>query len=425
MGSSLTPGQSVVLACVCGVFYLLFDAARTLTLQLGPMRLRRWNSERDAVQRGLFHYSAQTFSLLSGTVVQLCLVGGAIFTALVFTDRGIERALLEAALLWIAVIFSWKVLLTLVPDWIAERALIAIIPVGNVFYVLLWPLLYPIRALGEGFSNRRDEAPDEEEVTDEEVQAFIDVGEEEGILEEGEGELVQSIVDFGDKIARELMTPRIDMMALEVDTPLDVLARQFSESKYSRIPVYEQNIDRIIGIVHIKDVFEAYLRNEPVLARQLARPAHMVSETKKVSELLRDFQRQHLQVAVVIDEYGGTSGLITVEDLIEEIVGDISDEHEDKEESAIVSLGERSYMVSGQLKVEELEEVIGGELAGDGDYETVAGLIFTELGRVPRVGERVVKNGFVFEVDRADRKRIYRVRVAPDVPGRRTEDEEE
>ncbi|HEV7570028.1 MAG TPA: hemolysin family protein, partial [Thermoanaerobaculia bacterium] len=259
-------------------------------------------------------------------------------------------------------------------------------------------------------------------VTDEEVQAYIDVGEEEGILEGSEGKMIQSVVDFGDRVARELMTPRIDVLAFDATHPFDELARLFSDSKYSRIPIYEGSVDKIVGIVHIKEVFEALVKHEVPAATQIARPPYFVSETKKVSELLREFQSEHIQVAVVVDEYGGTAGIITIEDVVEEIVGEIADEHEE-DEATIVDLGDGEYMVSGQLRVEALEDLLDAELEGD-DYETVAGLIFTSTGRVPKVGAIVKKNGFQFIVDRADRRRIYRVRVSKD-PAWTIEDEEE
>jgi CBS domain containing-hemolysin-like protein len=254
------------------------------------------------------------------------------------------------------------------------------------------------------------------------VQAYIDVGEEEGILEASEGKMIQSVVDFGDRVARELMTPRIDVLAFDVTQPFDELARVFSESKYSRIPIYEGSVDKIVGIVHIKEVFEALVKGEKRPVAELARAPYFVSETKKVSELLREFQSEHIQVAVVVDEYGGTAGIITIEDIVEEIVGEIADEHEE-DEATIVDLGDGEYMVSGQLRVEALEELLDADLEGD-DYETVAGLIFTSTGRIPKPGAVVKKNGYQFIVDRADRRRIYRVRVSRD-PEWTAEDEEE
>jgi CBS domain containing-hemolysin-like protein len=218
------------------------------------------------------------------------------------------------------------------------------------------------------------------------------------------------------------MTPRIDVVAFDASHSFEELAKRFSESKYSRIPIYEESVDKITGIVHIKEVFEAIVKGESKPVSELARAPYFVSETKKVSELLREFQSEHIQVAVVVDEYGGTAGIITIEDVVEEIVGEIADEHEE-EEATIVDLGGGEYLVSGQLRVEALEELLDAGLESD-DYETIAGLIFTSTGRVPKAGTVVKKNGHQFTVDRADRRRIYRVRVSKD-PEWTNEDEEE
>src|SRR5688572_2125724 len=208
------------------------------------------------------------------------------------------------------------------------------------------------------------------------------------------------------------MTPRIDVIAFDARRPVEELAGQFSESKYARIPIYEQSIDQITGVVHVKDLLDMILKNDRRPIAEIARPPYFISETKKVSELLREFQSEHLQIAIVVDEYGGTAGIITTEDIIEEIVGEIADEHED-EEATVVEVGDGTWLVSGLLRVEDLEETLDAKLAGE-DYETVAGMIFTSLGRVPATGTVVPKNGYIFEIERADRRRIYRIKVRKD-----------
>jgi putative hemolysin len=296
-----------------------------------------------------------------------------------------------------------------------------LIPVSHFFYFVFFPILHPLRRLVARMDSEIDADQENGAISDEEVQAYIDVGEEEGILEESEGKLIQSIVDFGERMARELMTPRIEVQAFDVKRPIEELAQMFSESKYSRIPIYKESIDAITGIVHIKDVFDIIIKKEQKTVAELARPPYFVSETKKVSDLLREFQSEHMQVAVIVDEYGGTAGLITIEDIVEDIFGEISDEHED-EEASVADLGGDTYLVSGLLRVESLEEMLDANLEGK-DYETVAGLIFTTLGRIPEAGTVITKNGFRFEVERADRRRIYRVKVSPD-PEWRSEEEE-
>ncbi len=371
MGSSLSHGEWIAAAIVCGVFYLVCDA-----------------------------------TLLQ---VSLILAVGATVMAI---EPPVGMAVVTAAVVWLLVAIIWKFALALVPEDIGEIVLKQMIPLSHFFYYLFWPLLFPLRRMFARLEEQEQQETEAEEPTDEEVQAFIDVGEEEGILEPSEGKMIQSVVEFGDRVARELMTPRIDVLAFNARGALDDLARLFSESKYSRIPIYQESIDSITGIVHIKEVFEAILKKESKSVSELARPPYFVSETKKVSELLREFQSEHLQVAVVVDEFGGTAGIITIEDVIEEIVGDIGDEHEDIE-ATIVDLGNDEYLVPGLLRVETLEEMLDAHFAGE-DYETVAGMIFTTLGRVPKRGTMVTKNGYRFEVDRADRRRIYRVKISRD-----------
>jgi magnesium and cobalt transporter len=405
MGSSLSHLHVhwVLIAAACGVLYLLFDAIRSFAIQLSPVRLRQLDIE----------------EVPSGALLQLALVGGVASTTMIYGAITLSTAVMRAAILWAAAVLIWKFALAMIPESIAEAVLRTLLPLSRASQIISWP----VRTMRER-RERAEELEDhsDEEVTDEEVQAYVDFGEEEGIIEPAEGKLLQLIVDFGDRIAREIMTPRIDVEAFDARRPLEELATLFSDSKYSRIPVYETSIDHITGIVHIKEVFDAILRSEQKAVSALARPPYFVSESKKVSELMRELQSEHLEIAVVVDEYGGTAGIISLEDIVEEIVGEIADEHED-EEAMIVEIADATYLVSGTLRVEELEEKLDAKLAGE-DYETVAGLIFTTLGHIPKIGEVVTGNGFRFEVERADRRRIYRVRVSRD-PDWRPEEEEE
>jgi CBS domain containing-hemolysin-like protein len=402
----------LVLAVSFAVLYLVFDTARHFVQQLGPVRLRRLSGNSQTERGRWFQYDPENINLVSGAILQIALVGGVAASILAAQELSIQRAVLYSSIGWIGLAIVWKFVLGMIPDEAGAVILRALIPVSHFFFYLFFPILSPLRRLVARMDRDVDAAEETGTISDEEVQAFIDVGEEEGILEEAEGKLIQSIVDFGDRMARELMTPRIEMEAFDARRPIEELAQMFSESKYSRIPIYAESIDAITGIVHIKDIFDNLVRKDQRTVIDLARPPYFVSETKKVSELLREFQVEHIELAVVVDEYGGTAGLITIEDIVEDVFGDISDEHED-EEATIADLGGDTYLVSGLLRVEQLEEVLDAQLQGK-DYETVAGLIFTTLGRVPEIGTVVRKNGFRFEVERADRRRIYRVKVSPD-----------
>ncbi len=423
MGSSLSHVTWIVLSTICGVLFLLFDAIRSFAQRISAVTLRRWSGD-PAVERSgrWLDFDPRNLQLVSGSLLQITLVGAFVAAIRALDGESPAFACGIAAVIWLVVLIFWKIILAFVPEDIGEMILKTLIPFSHFFYILFWPVLFPMRRVFDRLDREEEEAHEDEEVTDEEVQAYIDVGEEEGILEASEGKMIQSVVDFGDRVARELMTPRIDVQAFDATHPFDELAGVFSESKYSRIPIYEGSIDKIVGIVHIKEVFETIVKQESRPVAELARAPYFVSETKKVSELLREFQSEHIQVAVVVDEYGGTAGIITIEDIVEEIVGEIADEHEE-EESTIVDMGGGEYMISGLLRVEALEELLDADLEGD-DYETAAGLIFTLTGRIPKAGAEVRKNGYRFIVDRADRRRIYRVRVSKD-PDWTQEDEEE
>ena len=413
MGSSFSHGEWVAAAIVSGLFYIICDAARFFAQQVSDVTLRRWSSETEAEGGSRwFAYDSRNLQLMSGALLQISLILAIVTTTMAFVPLPIDEAVGSAAVLWLLIVIVWKFALALVPEDIGEIILQQMIPVSHFFYYLFWPLLFPLRKMFARLEQQEEQETEPEQATDEEVQAFIDVGEEEGILEASEGKMIHSVVEFGDRVARELMTPRIDVLAFNARGSLEELGRLFSESKYSRIPVYTESIDAITGIVHIKDVFDAIMKKDSKTILEIARPPFFVSETKKVSDLLREFQSEHMQVAVVVDEFGGTAGMITIEDIVEEIVGDIGDEHEEVD-ATVVDLGNDEYLVSGLLRVETLEEMLDAHFAGE-DYETVAGMIFTILGRVPKSGTVVTKNGYRFEVDRADRRRIHRVRISRD-----------
>jgi putative hemolysin len=241
----------------------------------------------------------------------------------------------------------------------------------------------------------------------------FDGGEEPGLIEGNERRLLQSIVDFGDTLVREVMTPRPDMVAIRADATLDELRSLFREQEYSRIPVYKENLDNIVGIVFVKDLIRltdaesGSMRLQPDMAR-LVRPATFVPETKRVPEMLKEFQRKQVQIAIVVDEYGGTAGLVTVEDLLEEIVGEIRDEY-DVESEPIVDEGQGSFVFSAKVNIDEVRERLGVEIEPEG-FETVGGYVLTRVGRVPTVGETFEIDGLSVEVLEAERRRIHKVR---------------
>ncbi|MFQ5418692.1 MAG: hemolysin family protein, partial [Myxococcota bacterium] len=249
---------------------------------------------------------------------------------------------------------------------------------------------------------------DEEEVTEEDVQAFIEAGEEEGILEGEEGRMVQSIVDLGDKAVREVMIPRPEMVAVRHDATLAEVRELFMQEKHGRVPVYRGDLDHIEGLVYAIDLIAFAEANPDAAIKPLIRDVRFVPETKKVAELLKEFQKSNQTFAMVVDEYGGISGLVTVEDILEEIVGEIHDEFDIVDED-IVKEREDVFLVSGRADIDDVRDELHLEVNGSG-FETVSGYILDVIGRIPKTGEVIEHGGLRIEVVDADGQRIHKVR---------------
>lgn len=287
-----------------------------------------------------------------------------------------------------------------------ERAVLVLLKIVRPAFVplfLLSPRARPTVAPPED---------EEDEASEREIQAFIDVGEAAGILEGEEGQLVESLVDFFDTVVREVMTPRTDMIAVPADTPFERLLETFASTHKSRIPVYEETIDRILGVVHVKDAIAHVIAGTSPDAGTMASPCLVVPESKRLGELLRDFQARRQQLAIVVDEYGGTAGLVTLEDILEEIVGEIRDEHDRAEPPEFEPLPDGAYRFRGKAPLELLGELFGLELDEE-DVDTVGGYVFSLHGTVPEPGTEVVAgdSGLHFTVESMEGRRIGSVIV--------------
>jgi putative hemolysin len=252
-----------------------------------------------------------------------------------------------------------------------------------------------------------DEAAEE---ANEVAKAYIDTAEQEGLIAGEERRLLQSIVDFGDTLVREVMTPRPDIVAIRDRATIGELRALFREQEYSRFPVYGESLDHIAGFVFVKDLVTLPNADDARPIAGLLRPAVVVPETKRVPELLKQFQRQQTQCAIVVDEYGGTAGLVTIEDLLEEIVGEIRDEY-DVESEPIVDEGGGRFLFSGKVDIDEVAQRLDVEISREG-FETVGGYLLAHLGRVPVVGETFDVDGLSVEVLDAERRRVNKVRIS-------------
>lgn len=401
---------ALISAAFCYLAFLLFETFALALDRLSPIKVR-----------GLLEEHPERARILSGAgeveivrtttkvVVQALLLTGLLTTVSGFTTFGVPRPWLWGGLFFVA---GWLLteigLLRRDANRDPEKIVARLLPVIEAASWLLLPIAFLIRRIFAGRTPAPEKPP---EATEQEVRAYIDVGRQEGILEKEEEKLLLSIVDFGDTRVREVMTARTDVVWIDVAASLTVLFDLFVESKYSRIPVVRGTIDSVVGIVHVKDTLQALRSGANRSIAELMREAYFVPETKKVSELLREFQRRHLWMATVVDEYGGVSGLVTVEDLLEEIVGEISDEHEDERER-VTKAGENAYSISGKAHIEVVRDLFGRGPEED-EFSTVAGFLASRLGHIPKPGESYRESDLRFTVEEADRRRVYRVRIEP------------
>jgi CBS domain containing-hemolysin-like protein len=253
-------------------------------------------------------------------------------------------------------------------------------------------------------------SPDTTEDIEQEIQELLDDGEEQGLISREEGEMISSILEFRDTLVREIMTPRSDMVSAEAKVSAAELIQLITDEGYTRIPIYQDSPDNIIGILHAKDLLPFCLKDATMpAASELVKPAFFVLDTRKIVNLLKDFQSQKGHLAIVTDEFGSVRGLVTLEDVLEEIVGEIRDEY-DKAEKRWKVVNKHMLLTDAKVNLEEVEDFFGITLP-EGPYESVGGLIIHQLDRVPPVGATMLINDLVFEVVSADRRRIHTVKI--------------
>jgi CBS domain containing-hemolysin-like protein len=396
---------------VCGsvasyVRLLLRRLTPVTALQLfQPIKGRRIQADRERV--------GVSISTLHGATMHVFAVG---LTGLFFLERpghlweNLGTSL--AIVLGVIAVFDQLIPFLLVarhdePEVILEHWM----PFLRRVVLLALPLTFPI--LVSTTIGRLLEPPEEKPAPptpQENLQEFIEAGEQGGLIEKGEGKLLQSVVEFGDTLVREVMTPRPEIAALEINAPVEELRRLFREKRLMCYPVYSGQLDRVEGIVNVRDWIELPPEEQgKVTLRSLARPVTFVPETKRIQTLLKELQQTTTQLAIVVDEYGSVSGLVTIEDLLEEIVGEIRDEVEPHARD-IVKETNGTYLVAGHTELAQIAEQLHADIEGR-DYSTVAGLLLARLGHVPKPGETVERGGVTFEVLEANQRKVLKVRL--------------
>ncbi len=406
---------AILLLVLMGLLTLVSYVDR-LHAEMGKFLARDFQENIDAYEERVeprLHVSRERAALSMAVLTQLCTasIGVLIGYVLFMEKRWVVLDLVQAAvsLIFIVVIFHqllpYLFFVRTRGEWLARWA-----PVLRGLIYLALPATL-ILGFGLSVASLSKEHPEQQpEHPSEAVDALIEAGQEEGILEESDRDLIQSVVEFGDKTVREVMTPRPEIVAVPATTTVEKFTELLRKYPYSRSPVYEGDIDHIKGVVYAKDVLQvADVEAHTRTVGDLMKPdVYFVPETKLGSDLLREMQRDNARLAIVIDEYGGVAGLVTIEDLVEEIVGEIRDEHEKAE---VVKESDTSYIFNGNTDVDLLDKLLGVR-PDEKEATTIAGLVSELAGHIPKAGEVFERNGLRFEVLESTERRVDRVRVS-------------
>ena len=327
------------------------------------------------------------------------------------TWRNISIILITIILSYFSLIFG-----ELVPKRLAmrnsEKIAFGTIGIVRAISIITAPFVKLLTASTNGISKLFGiSGTDEETVTEEEIRMMVDVGEEKGSIKEEEKELINNVFEFNDKVVSEIMIHRKDIYAIDINSDVDNILKELDEYKYSRIPVYEESIDNIVGMLFIKDLLANVKKKDKVKISKIIREPYFVSENKPIDELFRDLQKNKHQLAIVLDEYGGTAGLVTMEDIIEELVGNIFDEY-DEEEKEFEKIDDNTFLISGSVSIHDLRKILGVEIP-EGEYDTLSGYLIELLGRIPSDDEKPVieTKRVTYKIEDYEEKRILWVKA--------------
>ncbi len=427
-----------VLILIVLVFLATVDIAFSHLSDLGLRRLASETDEADRTAsarllREILENRPRFRFALSSSIQVLLIVFSVLVTVVIYEYQPSHAVLLVLALaigLSSTVVFRQIIPRLLVRND-PEKKLVLILPAFRPLYAVASWFVSPFGSFVRTREQQKIDASVTPDSTDDKTDdnaddfhALMEVGEAEGIIEEDERELIESVVEFNETRAGEIMTPRTEICALPIEATVIAARDLINEQKYSRLPVYRENIDNIEGVIYVRDVLQAWAENrenEPI--GSILRDAYFVPETKSAAELLKNMQIDRVQIAIVIDEYGGVAGIVTVEDILEEIVGEIEDEDTENEEIIEIIEGEDGYFdVLGSTEIDKIERLFDIEIDDD-DFTTIAGLITSEAGYIPKVGEKLELRGLDMEIIHADEKKILLVRLRKAEPNLEQADE--
>ncbi len=412
----------IIIIAVCVLFSAYFSATETAFSTFNRIRVKnlaeKGNKKANLAIKLSDNYDTLITTILIGNNIVNTLaaaLGTLVFVEIFKGDQDLGTTVSTIVLTLVVLIFG-----EISPKSMAKRSPESFVlfsaPIINLLRIIFAPLSFLFnkwqKLLGKIFKSKDDAG-----ITEEELVSIIEEAEESGDIDENESELIKSAIEFNDLEVGDIFTPRIDITALPADADRETVEKQFSESGYSRIPVYEDDLDNIVGILYHKDYYMAGFDKSKSI-REILKPVIFVTKTQKINDVLKDLQEKQLHLAIVTDEYGSTAGLVTLEDIVEEIVGEIWDEHDERIEE-IKEIGEKEYIISGKANLEKVFDMF--DIDEEPEVLTVNGWAMTILGRIPQEGDRFEENGLAVEVLKMNGRRIENLHIT-DV---RADEEEE
>ncbi len=447
MNASL--GTELIFLAILISLNAFFAASEIAIVSVPKIRLKQLIEDGNKTAELLFRLAEDSSRFLATTQIGMTLMGFlASATAAVSLSEGLARAIAQlipalassadgiaVAIITIVLAIITLILGELVPKSIAlqhtERiAMFVARPVdvlSKIFNPLVKFLVGASNIIIKPFGGKpRHGMPI---VTEEEIKTMVDAGEEGGVLEENEKEMIYSIFEFGDTLAREVMVSRVDIIAIEADTPVLDAIELINLHNHSRIPIYQDNIDNIIGVLYAKDLLKVLREKGRDVANQielkaLVRPATFTPETKKLDELLKEMQKRRMHMAIVIDEYGGTAGLVTIEDILEEIVGEIQDEYDQGEEAMVQTVNDAEWIIDARTNLGDVNDLVQSDMPTE-ESDTLGGFVYSQLGKIPLPGDEVHYHNVVLKVMNIAGRRIGKIRVLRKVEEVSEEDKKE
>ncbi|MCI8939124.1 MAG: HlyC/CorC family transporter [Dorea sp.] len=410
-------GDAIQLIVLLLLLFLsaFFSSAETAMTTINKIRIRTLAEEGNKRAETLLHITENSGKMLSAILIgnNIVNLSAASLTTTLAYSLGGSFVALASGILTLAILLFGEITPKTMATIHAEKISLAYAPIVNIFMKMMTPLIAIVNGMAMGILTllRVDPNAKRTLMTENELRTIVDVSHEEGVIESEEKEMIYNVFDLGDAKAKDVMVPRVHVTFADVESTYDELIAIFREDKFTRLPVFEETTDHVVGTINMKDLLLYDTNKHDFHVRDILREAYFTYEYKNTAELLIEMRQASFNIAIVLDEYGETAGLITLEDLLEEIVGEIHDEYDENDEDFIIELSEREYSVEGAVNLEEINGKLDLNLSSD-DYDSVGGLIIEHLDRLPEAGDEITTaEGIRMVVEKLDKNRIERVHM--------------